>query len=1506
MNSVAFKWRISTTEYVYLTSTAYDNRNPKYNLGGITTSLSKEDDEIIANHVKNMSRDDYHACFDYIMKKVENYDLNFKNWEYYYNMSREGCSDCSKEPLFYTGATATAQVSPDGSADAYVSLENGILNFSFLIPKGNDGKDGVDGINGLQGEPGKDGVSLEYIYVLDKIGDVNALPNPNELYGTLTPNKDNKLYHENNFIPDGWTDSPSGISVNYKYEWVSTRKRDGNGKWDKFTEPKLMSRWGEDGKDGDGIEYIYKLTKTEEKPNDSLFPNDWESNSDYQKNDEYCSFIGKNWTPDPMGISVTNKYEWVSVRKQEKGVWQKFTEPKIWARWGEDGDGIEYIYCITSENEPPTTPTVDESDYQTPNYFSGIWSDEYIEPTFNKKFGWVSQRKLSKGIWGEFTEPKIWNTYKTNGKVFVDLYATSNNFLIANNLPSYSGTLYYSFEKNKFYSDIEGKTEKHYVNGGGITWVTEMPTENTSKYLFKTSARISLTDDFTELIGITENDWCGPYAISTNGSNSLHVELSNDMDQVYITDEKVIVKDQTIETTISVFDGAEKLNINYNDIHINEDSKTYFNANVENINETDVKLILTLTGETIPLNTKNIDVTINIDVDYYGIPLTLDKTFRVKVLNGVIDYDVVYTPSFIKRDKRGNYSTYQVNVSITKRDLVSGDRETLKCSDLKSEDMSLRYFFNNNVDDIKELEDDFISLPNYDVNRISLALYHKDEVLDDGIIECIHDGVDGSAYHLETTNEYEQVHTINKKILPNQSFTLGFTLFNGLTSINDFTLSIPNSDEYCNIEKYSENEITFSFKNNVELDKRDINYIVSAVTSTDEVIEKRIKFIVLNGSTDYDINASQTYVKKIGDNITTSAITVTVTKTELDTNNRTISTLSSLTEENLILTVYVDGNVVRVPNYGENGITILRDSIYPNLTNSIEIELKQISGDTVIDYVKIEVVKDGVDGNDGNDGITTESIYFLTTGDTFNDVFYEPDNWSKNINYQNPNFCPFGWTKTPSGISETFKYEWISCRKNNEPNNKWGRFTKPVIYAKWGENGKDGEGVEYIYKLTTGNTPTSTGLTPADWSASTSTYQTGITKNGEVLEYVPSGWTDNPSGTTSTYKYEWVSIRKRTNGIWQPFSTPVIWSSRGSDGKSGASGKMIYPAGAWKSGTTYTSTSTAAPFVSYGTPIKYYVLQIDKSTSGTTPDKLTNEWLEMSKYEAIYTDIIVAENGLIGGSVYNSDYVLSKNGTINSTASTEYNKFLNTSLPLVDMIFSGDTDYHYVNTFIPNYLVDFNKGRAWFGNGNTILKEDGSAIFGNGKTIINKNGVIYTEDLVNSYTMYNLPLPSPDNMHGNGMVWDYSGVTIRSYDNYEVSSCYLKRISTLNSFIFDDYLSCVDTPEVISIIIEGDLVANKWYKGDINFIDNCGHFYLDITHYYDNTHSYNGNYQNKHGYFKINGKSKIDFLFRWDGKTNSKYFTKSNSISYKTGEFIILNNYDLSDDGMNGRWYILK
>lgn len=83
--------------------------------------------------------------------------------------------------------------------------------------------------------------------------------------------------------------------------------------------------------------------------------------------------------------------------------------------------------------------------------------------------------------------------------------------------------------------------------------------------------------------------------------------------------------------------------------------------------------------------------------------------------------------------------------------------------------------------------------------------------------------------------------------------------------------------------------------------------------------------------------------------------------------------------------------------------------------------------------------------------------------------------------------------------------------------------------------GKDGKGIEYIYKL---QNSAPSNPTPAGYAADTEYQRTD-------KEYIPAGWTDDPSGVDAVNQYEWVSKRVSTNGHWGPFSKPAEYAHFG-------------------------------------------------------------------------------------------------------------------------------------------------------------------------------------------------------------------------------------------------------------------------------------------------------------------------------------------------------------------------
>lgn len=158
----------------------------------------------------------------------------------------------------------------------------------------------------------------------------------------------------------------------------------------------------------------------------------------------------------------------------------------------------------------------------------------------------------------------------------------------------------------------------------------------------------------------------------------------------------------------------------------------------------------------------------------------------------------------------------------------------------------------------------------------------------------------------------------------------------------------------------------------------------------------------------------------------------------------------------------------------------------------------------------------GLKGENGADGTDIEFIYLRNTGDT-------P---SKPASENKDDYVPTGWTDNPQGITETYKYEWVCVRTKPSGSGTWSAFSTPVIWAKWGDKGMDGDGTEYVFKRT-----------------EVETAPDAILVISATDGYVPTGWTDEPSGVSADYPFEWVSVRHKTNGKWGAFSKPTLWNN---------------------------------------------------------------------------------------------------------------------------------------------------------------------------------------------------------------------------------------------------------------------------------------------------------------------------------------------------------------------------
>lgn len=184
---------------------------------------------------------------------------------------------------------------------------------------------------------GADGSNIEFVYKLT----VTSLVTPTKPTGNS----------QTEAIRQGWTDHPTGISEQYQCEWVCSHNLQTDGSWSEWSSPTIWSKWGVNGKDGDGVEYIYQITKLPASPKEIT-----DNNPDQ---DEYIpqSAPGEQpWTDNPTGVSKEFQYEWVSQRKYKGDThkWGNFSSPSLWAKYGDngqDGQHLRVMYTKTSGSD---------------------------------------------------------------------------------------------------------------------------------------------------------------------------------------------------------------------------------------------------------------------------------------------------------------------------------------------------------------------------------------------------------------------------------------------------------------------------------------------------------------------------------------------------------------------------------------------------------------------------------------------------------------------------------------------------------------------------------------------------------------------------------------------------------------------------------------------------------------------------------------------------------------------------------------------------------------------------------------------------------------------------------------------------------------------------------------------------------------------------------------------------------------------------------------------------
>lgn len=235
----------------------------------------------------------------------------------------------------------------------------------------------------FDGAPGVDGTDVEWIF---KRTSSNTAPN--------TPSTSD----EDGYVPSGWTNNPTGPNSERPYEWTCVRYKTG-GHWSGYSAASLWAKWsfdGADGVDGEGVEYIFTRTETEDPGTVPDVPDVAEYDNPPAP-----------WTDDPTGVDATYRYEWVSKRNKVEGVWGAFSSPSIWARYSYDGQpGNWTSYVFKNSDTKPAKPTSSDpipSGWSDAPTGVGIWwmSKATIDASTGKAGAWSTPIRVT----GEDGEP---------------------------------------------------------------------------------------------------------------------------------------------------------------------------------------------------------------------------------------------------------------------------------------------------------------------------------------------------------------------------------------------------------------------------------------------------------------------------------------------------------------------------------------------------------------------------------------------------------------------------------------------------------------------------------------------------------------------------------------------------------------------------------------------------------------------------------------------------------------------------------------------------------------------------------------------------------------------------------------------------------------------------------------------------------------------------------------------------------------------------------------------
>lgn len=331
----------------------------------------------------------------------------------------------------------------------------------------------------------------------------------------------------------------------------------------------------------------------------------------------------------------------------------------------------------------------------------------------------------------------------------------------------------------------------------------------------------------------------------------------------------------------------------------------------------------------------------------------------------------------------------------------------------------------------------------------------------------------------------------------------------------------------------------------------------------------------------------------------------------------------------------------------------------------------------------------------GSDWVNVGKVQGMD-GNYYEYRFARNNSWSSAPSLDQDTRYPSGWSSSAPALSNG-KVLWATFAYINGSDNTMIEDWCDPYYmtGMTGDNGGSGvPGVGYEVRYCKGTETTYTG---EQWS------------DTMKRKRDPEGWsTDVPELVSGDeYNYIWFIQCRIIN---DELESGQYWSKPNPMGgiitpDPVGSQPIAYPMGIYSTTTPYINDGETAPYV-YDTGgdtegNHYFFLKAVMTWIGTQQNNespgtdTSGAWEPLKNFEAIYTDLLIAPNSLVGGAVFNNNLMFSQRGKNASGGDSSEYHLINTSDPM-----------NTSNSFRPNFLLDFENGEAYFGAGGIHLAAD--------------------------------------------------------------------------------------------------------------------------------------------------------------------------------------------------------